>query len=68
MLSWETSATASLSEAAFPKCVCIRGRGIAYTLCRMGRVYILLAGGDKSSQQKDIEVAIALAKERMALR
>ena len=31
------------------------------------RVYILLAGGDKSSQQKDIEVAIALAKERKAL-
>lgn len=31
------------------------------------RVYILLVGGDKSSQQKDIETAIALAKERKTL-
>ena len=30
------------------------------------RIYILLVGGDKSSQQKDIETAIALAKERKA--
>lgn len=30
-------------------------------------VYILLVGGDKSSQQKDIEAAIALAKERKTL-
>lgn len=30
-------------------------------------VYIFLAGGDKSSQRKDIEVAVALAKERKAL-
>jgi len=29
---------------------------------RSGEVIILLAGGDKSTQQKDIEIALALAR------
>ncbi|WP_022656935.1 type II toxin-antitoxin system RelE/ParE family toxin [uncultured Desulfovibrio sp.] len=44
------------------------GKGYRVYFMQEGdRVYILVVGGDKSSQQKDIETAIALAKERKAL-
>jgi putative addiction module killer protein len=33
-----------------------------YYTDRGGEVIILLAGGDKSTQQKDIEIALALAR------
>ena len=38
------------------------GYRVYYTV-RGALVIILLAGGDKSSQQKDIELAVALAKD-----
>lgn len=37
------------------------GYRVYYTQ-RAGEIVVLLAGGDKSSQQRDIEVAVALAK------
>ena len=37
------------------------GYRVYYTR-RGGELIVLLAGGDKSSQQRDIEVAVALAK------
>lgn len=37
------------------------GYRVYYTR-RGGELIVLLAGGDKSSQQQDIEVAVALAK------
>ena len=34
-----------------------------YFMRRGGAVYVLLCGGDKSSQQRDIKLAIRMARE-----
>lgn len=44
------------------------GKGYRVYFMRDGeRVYLLLAGGDKASQQKDIATALTLARERREL-
>jgi hypothetical protein len=54
----EISAIANPSAKAFPRCGFTLERGIAFIYTRTGStVYVLLAGGVKASQTKDIAKA-----------
>ena len=49
--------------AACSRCVCITDPAIVSNFLREGAAVVLLCGGDKGSQQRDIERAGRLAKD-----
>ncbi|MCZ7653593.1 MAG: type II toxin-antitoxin system RelE/ParE family toxin [Rhodocyclaceae bacterium] len=58
------SATANRSARAYPRCGFTTSRAARVYFKRSGlEVLILLAGGDKSTQGKDIKTALKLARE-----
>jgi putative addiction module killer protein len=62
---WEISGIASQLAKASPKCVFMLERAIgSINYVRTGStIYVLLVGGDKSSQAKDISHAKKMARE-----
>ncbi len=60
----EISAIANPSAKAFLKCVFMSEQGIGFITRELGTtVYVLLAGGVKASQTKDIAKAKKMARE-----
>jgi putative addiction module killer protein len=66
LIAWRTATlvTANLLEMAFSELRIHHGAGYRIYFKRSGlEIVVLLIGGDKSSQPKDIKMAISLAKE-----
>ena len=59
-----TLATVSLLVKEFQKCVFTYGPGYRVYFAQRGlEIVILLAGGDKGTQDKDIKIALGLAQQ-----
>lgn len=61
---WETSVMRSRSAMGLPSCASTTGLGYRlYCMQRGMQVVVMLCGGDKSSQARDIDQAKRIAQE-----
>jgi hypothetical protein len=60
---WEIPATSSRSARAFRNCGSITARATVYFVRRGTLIIVLLCGGDKRTQDRDIAAAKKMARE-----